>query len=79
MGCRSSNKTVYPAKYHVVWCPKYRRQVLGGGRSSRLLRAELAHLHRPPPLWSPAWLVSTVGRARPEVARRHVENQKRAG
>jgi putative transposase len=30
MGCRSTNKTVYSARYHLVWCPKYRRRVLVG-------------------------------------------------
>jgi putative transposase len=25
---RSNNNVVYSCKYHVVWCPKYRRQVL---------------------------------------------------
>lgn len=33
---RSSNKTVYSAKYHVVWCPKYRRRVLAGRVADRL-------------------------------------------
>jgi putative transposase len=33
---RSSNKTVYSAKYHVVWCPKYRRRVLVGRVAGRL-------------------------------------------
>lgn len=28
VGYRSINKTVYSAKYHVIWCPKYRRRVL---------------------------------------------------
>ena len=30
MAMRSSltNKTVYSAKYHLIWCPKYRRWVL---------------------------------------------------
>ncbi|MBS3938246.1 MAG: transposase, partial [Peptococcaceae bacterium] len=26
---KSNNKVVYSCKYHVVWCPKYRRKVLG--------------------------------------------------
>jgi transposase/REP element-mobilizing transposase RayT len=30
VGYRSSNKTVYSAKYHVIWCPQYRRGVLAG-------------------------------------------------
>ena len=25
---KSNNNIVYPCKYHVVWCPKYRRKVL---------------------------------------------------
>jgi putative transposase len=33
---RSSNKKVYSAKYHVVWCPKYRRGVLVGRVADRL-------------------------------------------
>ena len=33
---RSTNKTVYSAKYHVIWCPKYWRRVLGGQVEVRL-------------------------------------------
>lgn len=33
---RSTNKGVYSAKYHVIWCPKYRRWVIGGRVESRL-------------------------------------------
>jgi putative transposase len=33
---RSSNKTVYSAKYHLIWCPKYRRRVLAGPVAARL-------------------------------------------
>ncbi len=36
MGYRSTNKTVYSAKYHVIWCPKYRRRVLVDGVERRL-------------------------------------------
>jgi putative transposase len=32
----SANKTVYSAKYHLIWCPKYRRRVLVGGVDARL-------------------------------------------
>ncbi|MGH8142344.1 MAG: IS200/IS605 family transposase [Steroidobacteraceae bacterium] len=129
VGYRSTNKAVYSAKYHIIWCPKYRRRVLVGrvetrlkeilagvvgevgghvievevmpdhvhllveapptvalsrfvgllkGRSSRMLRAEFAHLRRMPALWSPSWFVSTVGGAPLEVVRRYVENQKAA-
>jgi len=27
---KSNNNIVYSCKYHVVWCPKYRRKVLVG-------------------------------------------------
>ncbi len=33
---RSTNKTVYSAKYHIIWCPKYRRRVLAGRVEVRL-------------------------------------------
>ena len=29
-GYKSNNNVVYSSKYHVVWCPKYRREVLDG-------------------------------------------------
>ena len=32
----STNKTVYSAKYHLIWCPKYRRRVLVGGVDERV-------------------------------------------
>ncbi len=35
MRYRSANKTVFSAKYHVVWCPKYRRKVLVGRVETR--------------------------------------------
>jgi len=31
-----TNKTVYSAKYHLIWCPKYRRRVLVGQVETRL-------------------------------------------
>jgi putative transposase len=36
MEYRSNNNVVYSCKYHVVWCPKYRRKVLVGAISERL-------------------------------------------
>lgn len=129
VGYHSTNKAVYSAKYHIIWCPKYRRRVLAGrvetrlktlvgeiatdlgasvidmevmpdhvhllveipptlalssfvgrvkGCSSRVLRAEFAHLRRLPALWGPSWFVSTVGGAPLEVVHRYVENQKAA-
>ena len=36
MKYKSNNNVVYSCKYHVVWCPKYRRKVLVGVVSERL-------------------------------------------
>ena len=33
---KSNNNVVYSCKYHVVWCPKYRRKVLVQGVDERL-------------------------------------------
>ena len=33
---KSNNNVVYSCKYHVVWCPKYRRAVLVTGVDDRL-------------------------------------------
>jgi len=33
---KSNNNVVYSCKYHVVWCPKYRRKVLVDGVDIRL-------------------------------------------
>lgn len=33
---KSNNNIVYSCKYHVVWCPKYRRKVLVGDVEKRL-------------------------------------------
>ena len=36
MGYKSNHNVVYSCKYHVVWCPKYRRRVLVHGVDERL-------------------------------------------
>ena len=36
MEFKSNNNVVYSCKYHVVWCPKYRRKVLVGDIAERL-------------------------------------------
>ena len=36
MEYRSNHNVVYSCKYHVVWCPKYRRKVLVNGVDVRL-------------------------------------------
>ena len=33
---KSNNNIVYSCKYHVVWCPKYRRKILTNGIDIRL-------------------------------------------
>jgi putative transposase len=35
-GYKSNNNVVYSSKYHVVWCPKYRRSVLVDAIAKRL-------------------------------------------
>jgi putative transposase len=36
MKLKSNNNVIYSCKYHVVWCPKYRRKVLIGLPAQRL-------------------------------------------
>lgn len=36
MEYKSNHNVVYSCKYHVVWCPKYRRKVLVGDIAKRL-------------------------------------------
>jgi len=33
---KSNHNSVYACRYHVVWCPKYRRKVLTGEIAERL-------------------------------------------
>lgn len=48
MAYKSNNNVVYSCKYHVVWCPKYRRKVLVNGVDVRLkaLIEEVCHEYR---------------------------------
>jgi putative transposase len=42
---KSKNNVVYSCKYHVIWCPKYRRPVLVGAiekKLKELLRQQIA-------------------------------------
>jgi putative transposase len=36
VGYRSADTKVYSAKYHIIWCPKYRRRALAGLVEARL-------------------------------------------
>lgn len=44
---KTNNNVVYSCKYHVVWCPKYRRKVLVDGVDERLkeLIAQICEEH----------------------------------
>ncbi len=48
MDYKSNNNVFYSCKYHVVWCPKYRRKVLVGAVETRLkeLIKEVCAEHR---------------------------------
>ena len=48
MRYKSNRNVVYSCKYHVVWCPKYRRPVLVNGVDERLkdiIRETCAEIH----------------------------------
>ena len=40
---KNNNNIVYSCKYHVVWCPKYRRKVLTGELAKRLKELLLSY------------------------------------
>ena len=42
MECRSNRNIIFSCKYHVVFCPKYRRQVLGADKRLKQIIAEMA-------------------------------------
>ncbi|HXR22816.1 MAG TPA: transposase [Acidimicrobiales bacterium] len=44
MAYRSSHRTVCSAKYHLIWCPEYRRCVRGGRSGARLKEVVDVHL-----------------------------------
>lgn len=48
MKYKNINNVVYSCKYHVVWCPKYRRKVLVNGVDARLkvLITEICEEHK---------------------------------
>ena len=69
---RSSHNVVYSSKYHLVWCPKYRRKALVGAVDARLVEI----VRQLPTLWTNSWLYSTVGGALLSAVKRYVETQK---
>ena len=36
MSYKTNNNIIYSCKYHIVWCPKYRRKILTGEVENRL-------------------------------------------
>jgi putative transposase len=36
MSYKTNNNIIYSCKYHIVWCPKYRRKILAGEVENRL-------------------------------------------
>ena len=75
---KTNNNVVYSCKYHVVWCPKYRRKVLTNGVDIRLkeILLEYAANLSVDILWTNSYFVSTVGGAPLEVIKQYIENQK---
>lgn len=69
---KSNRNVVYSCKYHIVWCPKYRRRVLVNGVDIRLkeithqaaaeLKAEVIELEI-----MPDHVRASVSRGRPSV------------
>ncbi|HEC35481.1 MAG TPA: hypothetical protein ENI39_02980, partial [Anaerolineae bacterium] len=56
---RCNHNVVYSCKYHVVWCPKYRRPPR--------LKSRL------PTLWTNSYFVATVGGAPLSVIKQYIE------
>ncbi|BCL16824.1 IS200/IS605 family transposase [Micromonospora sagamiensis] len=82
---RSNNNVVYRCHYHVVWCPKYRRKVIGGevpGQADQGSILPSAAPGAPAPQvpdadpWTNSYFVATTGGATVEVIKRYVENQR---
>ena len=58
-----SNKNItYSCKYHIIFCPKYRRKVL--------LCSKI------PTLWTNSYFVSTLGGAPMQIIKQYIEGQK---
>ena len=62
---KSNNNVVYSCKYHVVWCPKYRRKVLTGGVDARLKELLLEYAAN-----------LSVDILEMEIIKQYIENQK---
>ena len=90
MKYKSNNNIVYSCKYHVVFCPKYRRKVLNNGVDERLkelinnicqeLHVDLIEMKVKPDhvhLLLEVF-VSTVGGAPISIIKQYIESQKRS-
>jgi REP element-mobilizing transposase RayT len=62
---KSNNNIVYSCKYHMIFCPKYRRKVLIGAIACRLKE-----------LITQVAFVSTVGGAPLDTIKMYIQNQK---
>ena len=62
---------VYSLQYHLVWCTKYRKQVLKNGRDFRM-QQELWGGH----LWTPFYCAVTVSDRSREQVMAYIEGQK---
>ncbi len=81
-----NNNVVYSCKYHVVFCPKYRRHVHVDGVVDHVhmllevdpqLGIHKAVKRRIPSLWTNSYFVSTVGGAALSIVKQYIENQKK--
>ena len=90
MKYKSNNNIVYSCKYHVVFCPKYRRKVLNNGVDERLkelinnicqeLHVDLIEMKVKPDhvhLLLEVF-VSTVGGVPMSIIKQYIESQKRS-
>lgn len=64
---KSNNKVVYSCKYHVVWCPKYKRIILTNGIDTRLRELFLKYAVN---------ISVDIGDAMLDVIKQYIENQK---
>jgi REP element-mobilizing transposase RayT len=63
---------VFSLKYHLVWCPKYRKKVLTGLVETRLKTSM-------PCRWSRSYYIGSVGHVSDATVRRYIALQKERG
>lgn len=72
---------VYSLQYHIVWCTKYRKQVLKGNTARWLFmrRPELKRSLWGGHLWNPSYCAVTVSERSREQVARYISSQKEKG